>query len=381
MDQASTWEEFEQACTFSRLPAENMVWADRDGNIGYQAVAITPLRPNWSGLLPVPGDGRYEWNGYLPIAALPHVANPDKGYFVTANNYQFPPRYPYKEALHYTAADPYRAGRITELLSAARLNTVADMARLQNDDVSIPARSLVPLLRGVDVDASAVRARDVLLAWNNSVDADSSAAGIYEMWQRRLLTNVRDLLVPKAAQPFVGTLSMKKVIDWLEAPDGRFGDDPTGVRDRLLARSLAEAVGELAKRFGVDPANWKWGQADYHHATIHHAMSAAAAPDVRARLDVGPAPRGGDSYTVSATGSADNQTSGGSFKIIADTWDWDNSIGLNNPGQSGDPDSPHYRDLFELWRHGKYFPVFFSRSKVESVTEEKLTLAPASASR
>ena len=213
------------------------------------------------------------------------------------------------------------------------------------------------------------------------MDADSSAAGVFELWQRRLLTNVRDLLVPKAAQPFVGTLSMKKVIDWLEAPDGRFGDDPTGGRDRLLARSLAEAVGELTKRFGADPANWKWGQAEYHHATIHHPMSAAAAPDVRARLDVGPAPRGGDSYTVSATGTADNQTSGGSFKIIADTWDWDNSIGLNNPGQSGDPDSPHYRDLFELWQRGKYFPVFFSRSKVESVTEEKLTLAPASASR
>ena len=147
MDQALTWEEFEQACAFSRLPAENMVWADRDGNIGYQAVAIAPLRPNWSGLLPVPGDGRYEWNGYLPIAALPHVANPDKGFFVTANNYLFPPRYPYKEALHYTGTDPYRAGRITELLSAARLNTVADMARLQNDNLSIPARSLVPLLK------------------------------------------------------------------------------------------------------------------------------------------------------------------------------------------------------------------------------------------
>ena len=75
-----------------------MVWADRSGNIGYQAVAITPLRPNWSGLVPVPGDGRYEWNGYLPINALPHAANPEKGYFATANNYLFPPDYPYRSA-------------------------------------------------------------------------------------------------------------------------------------------------------------------------------------------------------------------------------------------------------------------------------------------
>jgi penicillin G amidase len=109
MDQAKSREEFVEACSFSRIPSENMVWADRKGNIGYQAVAITPLRPNWSGLIPVPGDGRYEWNGYLPITALPHVANPEKGYFATANNYLFPPDYPYKEALHYTATDPFRA--------------------------------------------------------------------------------------------------------------------------------------------------------------------------------------------------------------------------------------------------------------------------------
>ena len=90
MDQAHSWREFAEACTYSRIPSENMVWADREGHIGYQAVAITPLRPNWSGLVPVPGDGRYEWNGYLPINALPHVADPDKGYVATANNYLFP---------------------------------------------------------------------------------------------------------------------------------------------------------------------------------------------------------------------------------------------------------------------------------------------------
>ena len=81
------------------------------------------------------------------------------------------------------------------------------------------------------------------------------------------------------------------------------------------------------------------------------------AGDARAKLDVGPRPRGGDSYTVDATGSSDNQTSGGSFKIIADTENWDNSVGINNPGQSGNVDSPHYRDLFKLWANGRYFPV------------------------
>jgi penicillin G amidase len=378
MDQARTWDEFRDACTFSRIPSENMVWADRKGNIGYQAVSITPLRPNWSGLVPVPGDGRYEWNGYLPIAALPHVANPEKGFYATANNYQFPPDYAYKEAQHYTGADPFRVSRITEVLGSGRLETVADMVRLQNDALSLPARSLVPLLRSVKVEeAVAQKARDTLLAWNFSLDEESVAAGIYEMWQRRLTANVRALLFPKEAQPFLGQPSMKKIIDWLEAPDGRFGADPAAGRDALLARSLAEAVAELTRKLGGDMNRWNWGQNQYHHALIRHPMSAGVAADVRAKLDVGPYPRGGDSYTVNATGTSDNQTSGGSLKIIADTSNWDNSLGLNNPGQSGDPQSPHYRDLFELWTRGKYFPIFFTKTKVESVAEERLTLQPS----
>ncbi|HKB11665.1 MAG TPA: penicillin acylase family protein [Vicinamibacterales bacterium] len=379
MDQAKTWEEFVAACNYSRIPSENMVWADRQGHIGYQAVAITPLRPNWSGLVPVPGDGRYEWNGYLPINALPHSFDPAKGYIATANNYLFPPDYPYKEALHYTGADPYRVSRISEVLGSGTLHTVAGMMRLQNDNVSLPARALVPLLREVSVAADAQKAREALLAWNFSVDADSVAAGIYEMWQRRLTANIRNLLVPKEAQAFIGQPNMKRVIDWLDAPDGRFGADAVKGRDDLVARSLSEAVAELTKKLGADPNGWKWGQPQYHHALIRHQLAAIAPPDLRAKLNVGPYPRGGDSYTVSATGNADNQTSGGSLKIIADTENWDNSLGLNNPGQSGDPSSPHYRDLFELWSRGKYFPIFYTREKVESVTEERTAMTPARA--
>jgi penicillin G amidase len=100
----------------------------------------------------------------------------------------------------------------------------------------------------------------------------------------------------------------------------------------------------------------------------------------RTKLEVGPFPRGGDGTTVSATGGADNQASGGSLKIVADTEDWDNSVGLNTPGQSGDPDSPHYRDLFELWARGKYFPIAYSKKKVDSVTESVTRLTPATTS-
>jgi len=378
MNQARSWEEFREACSYNRMPAENMVWADRGGTIGWQAAGIQPLRRNWSGLLPVPGDGRYEWDGFLPITALPHEVNPARGFVVTANHYLFPNDYPWKEALHFTWADPYRASRIAEVLGSGRIFSVAETARLQNDDVSLPARALVPLTRGLPLEGAAARARDALVAWDFVLDKDSVTAGIYAMFQRRLLANVRDRLVPAAARAAVGAgaISLKRVIDWLYAPDGRFGDHPAAARDALVARSLEEAVAELTMRFGPDTTAWKYGQERYHHALIRHPLSSAVNGETRARLDAGPVPRGGDGSTVTATGNGDNQTSGGSFKLIADTEDWDNSIGLNAPGQSGDPASPHYRDLFDVWAKGGYFPVAYSRGKVESVTESVTRLEP-----
>ena len=374
MDQSRNWEEFRDACTYSRMPAENMVWADRDGNIGYQAVGIAPQRPNWSGLVPVPGDGRYEWDGFLAAKSLPNVFNPESGFYNTSNEYQIPLGWPYREALHYTWADPFRAESVAEFLSSGRRFTVADMAELQNDNLSIPARRIVPLLRDLKLSGSAMQAQEKLSHWNFMLDQDSVEAGIYEMFQRRLLVNVRALVVPKIAQQLI-VPPMSRIIAWLYAPDGRFGADPLAGRDALLAKSLEEAIADLTKRFGNNLEEWKLGS--YHHATIFHALSPALKAEDRARFDVGNMPRGGDGYTIDATGGDDNQTAGGSLKVIVDTENWDNSIALNNPGQSGDVNDPHYRDLYELWARGKYFPILFSRSRIESVMEKKVQLNPA----
>jgi penicillin G amidase len=381
MNQARTWEEFREACSYNHMPAENMVWADRTGTIGWQAAGIQPLRRNWSGLLPVPGDGRYEWDGYLPITDLPHEVNPARGFVATANHYLFPNDYPWKEALHYTWADPYRASRINEILGSGRLFSVAETATVQNDDLSLPARALVPLLRDVSLASGpAARARDVLTAWDFVMDKHSVAAGIYAMWQRRLLVNTRERLLPPALGGTDNSLiTLKRVIDALHAPDGRFGEHPTRARDALIALSLDEAVAELTRRFGADMQTWKYGQDGFHHALIRHPLSGVVNAETRAKLSVGPLPRGGDGSTVSATGNGDNQTAGGSFKIIVDTEDWDNSIGINTPGQAGDPDDAHYRDLFELWARGRYFTLAYSRSKVESVRGSTLRLEPAGA--
>lgn len=377
IDQAHTWDEFVEACTYSRLPAENMVWADKAGNIGYQAVGIAPRRRNWSGLVPVPGDGRYEWDGFLDIRDLPHVLNPEKGFFNTSNNYLIPPGWSYKDALHYVWTDPYRADSVEEFLRSGRVFTVSDMVQLQNNDLSIPARTIVPMLKGVQFGKELPeRARQRLKHWDYVLDKDSVEAGIYEMFQRHLLANARETFVPKAAQAFIGVPPLSRIIAWLQAPDGRFGSNPIAGRDLLLAKSLDEAVTELNKRFGSDMDAWKLGA--YHHALLLHPLSAALKPELRAQFNVGDLPRGGDSYTITATGGVDNQNSGGSFKIVVDTENWDNSVGLNTPGQSGDINSPHYRDLYSLWARGIYFPIFYSRDKVESVTETTLRLEPAS---
>lgn len=379
MDQAKTWEEFRAACAYSHIPGENMIWADRQGNIGWQAVGIAPIRKNFSGMVPVPGDGRYEWAGYLPILDKPHVFNPPEGFFATANNNLTAPTYPRLDAIGYTWADPYRHQRIVEVLRAGSKLTVADMQRLQTDYLSVPARQLVPLLRNVrgSSDASE-QARQALLGWNFVMDAASVPAGIYQAWMDQVEERIRAIVLPGEVRRLIRDVSTKRVIDWLTKPDARFGADPVGGRDALLRESLDAAVADLTKRFGADTSGWRLGQERYHYVQIRHPMSGAVSEALRSRLEVGIAPRGGDDNTVGITGTG-NQRHGASFRIIADAGDWETAVGTNTPGQSGRPDSPHYRDLFEMWAADRYFPVAFSRARVESVAGERAVLLPGRA--
>ncbi len=377
MNQAQSWEEFVEACTYSNIPGENMVWADRDGNIGWQAVGIAPVRRNWSGLVPVPGDGRYEWDGYLPIQAKPSALNPEQGFFVTANNHVTPPDYPHRDAIGWEWADPYRWARASEVLGSGRRHSLADMMALQTDELSIPARTLVPMLRHVSSrDPRVERARALLEDWDFRLNAESVAAGVYVAFERRIRRAVHALVVPEEARDLLGSLAMVDVIGRLTAPGGEFGDDPISGRDEALLESLEGAVGDLVRRLGDDMAEWRYGQADYKHATIHHPLSRAVSPDLADRLSVGPVPRGGNGYTLNNTGSGDNQTSGASFRIVVDVGDWDRTVGSNAPGQSGDPDSPFYDNLFPLWAEDRYFPVFYSRERIESVAAQRERLLP-----
>ncbi len=378
MNQAQTWEEFVEACNYSGIPAENMIWGDVDGNIGYQAVGVSPIRnANWSGLVPVPGDGRYEWSGYLPIKALPSVKNPEKGFWGTANNLMAPAvasDYPHPEALHFTWGDEMRGLRVDELMRSGVRFTVQDMMAQQHDELSVVARNLVPLLFLAEPeDSPELR---LLADWDFVLDKSSTAATVYWHFERRVSAAMRELLIPEAARNLLRRVNKKRMLDHLLAPDGRFGEDPIEGRDDLLLQAFADGVDDVVARLGADPANWRYGQDAMKHVHITHIMADAVDEETRALLEVGPWPRGGYESTVNNTGGGENQGSGGSFRVILDPSNWDNSVATSTPGQSGDPMSPHYRDLFELWVRHQYFPLAYTRAKVESVTGSRVMLTP-----
>lgn len=373
MDQATTWEEFRDANAYSNIPGENMIWAGRDGTIGWQSVGIAPIRRNWSGLVPVPGDGRYEWDGYLPIIAKPSLVNPPEGYFATANNDLIPRDYEYMDAVGFSWSDPYRWLRIVEVLGSGTRLSIADNMQLQTDELSLPARQLVPMLEEVSVTGRTEQARQRLLGWDYVMDKNSVEAGIYAAWEAELRRTVRDAIVPAGSDM---NLSLSKVIETVMVPPGTLGLDPMRARDGLLSSALDDAVVALEEKLGSDMSGWLYGQADYHHAYLRHPMGTAVDASTRAVLEAGPLPRGGYGSTVNQTGNGDNQTSGASFRIIIDTGDWDRAVGMNTPGQSGDTRSPFYDNLFEFWANDQFHPVFYSRDKIEEVTARRIELRP-----
>ena len=378
INQAQNWQDFLDAMRKHYTPSLNMVYADADGNIGWMGGSISPIRPNWKGLLPVPGNGEYEWNGYLDTEKLPTVFNPQRGFFATANQFNLPENYPYMDISGREWSDPYRYDRIMEVLSSGRRLTIGDSMRLQLDELSLPARELVPLLRALGSPKGEVGlALRLLLAWDYVLAKDSAAAAVYELWVQRLHENVFNLYVPPAARSIFGGGNRRTLIRLLYSPDGAFGADPLAGREAILLKSLEEATAALKSKLGPDMSRWKWG--GLHHIIYESMLSAAVDPATRQRLNTVSLPRGGDGFTPNNTGfrtSDYRQTGGASYRQVIDLGDFDNSVAVNSPGQSGDPNNPHYKDLFPLWAEARYFPLFFSRDRIARVTEEVLTLQP-----
>ena len=371
LDHARDWADFQTARHHFVAPPENFVFADRAGDTGWAAFGLSPVRPNWDGLLPVPGDGRYEWAGFLPHDRMPESKNPARGWFATANAYDVPPGTPAKDITAYEWADRSRIDRIEQVLGSEPHVSVADSMALQTDSHAPIALRLIALVRPLSSpDPRTARALALLKGWDGNETTDSVATTIYEIWSAKHLGRMVVAHYAPAAAGVIGAGSLDAVIGRLEASG-------EAERSALLLGSLRDALSELSARMGPDMAGWTWGR--LHQAKLVPAVATLADADLRARMTAGPTPIPGGPSTPKAAGynlQTFEVTHGASVRMVMDVGAWDNSRIVNTPGQSGDPGSPHYGDLFPLWARGEYVPMLFSRPAIEAAAAEVIDLTP-----
>jgi penicillin amidase len=365
-------------------PGENHVMADLRGEIGWQAAGRAPIRPGWDGLLPVPGDGRYEWAGFRGADSLPGLENPAEGFVATANAMNLPPGD--ADPPSYQWADPFRSERIHEVLRSDPAHSIDAALALQTDLLSIPARSLLGWLASFDAgDDPRVRSALARLeGWDARLSAGSAPAALFELWFRRHLglALLRQTGFNDEARTALGVLPARVRLRLVERPGPPLGPDPVRARDAAVRESLASAWDELRARLGGDPSEGTWGE--LHQVELRHPFEALLPEPLRSQSRVGPAPRGGSADTVNNTAYREaepdlRQVSGASFRMVIDVGAWDRSLAVNSPGQSGDPLSTHYQDLFPLWASDGAFPLLYSRRRVVEAAERRIVLEPPTA--
>jgi penicillin amidase len=326
--QAVNCKEFLSAAMYWKSPSENLICGDVDGNISWQASALTPNRKGWSGRLPVPGTGSLEWDGFRPD--LPREFNPARGYIATANHNIHPPGY--RPPIMFKSSvglEFERITRVRQMLQAAKSFTLDDHRRMQHDALSLRAVSELPLFRGwTSAHPEVERARRLVAEWDGVFAKDSAAAAIYSTWRSGASAQERDATRPADA------------------------------RKPLLETGLTRAIDQLKSSQGADAAAWRWGR--MHTSRFPHPLVAF--------FDLPLIERSGGAGTVAADGAT--------YREILDVADWDRSLVTNVPGQSGQPESPFYGNLRPLFENETYFPLLFSKGRVEKSAKYKLVLRP-----
>jgi penicillin amidase len=370
MNQSQSWEEFREACSYSHIPGENMVWADKDGTIGWQAVGIAPIRNTHSGLVPVLGDGSYEWDGYLPIKEKPHVVNPSSGFFASANQNVTPASYEHWNAIGFSWSDPYRGDRVNSVLSNESRNkfTMQDMMDLQVDYHSLPSEKLINMIDQTSLDPANKKYVEMLLNWNNKLTTTSIEATIYVNWERTIIREFHDKYVPKNVKGLLN-IQLFKIIE-------RINNLSIKERDEFLKNTFITSNKELKSKFGTETSNWLYGQQEYKNIKIKHPLEHIVNDSIYKLVSFKTYPRGGNAYTPGSSGSNLRQSSGASFRVVIDTKDWDNSVATNSPGQSGNPNSNFYRNLYEDWANDKFFELYYSKEKIKSNLHSKEVYYP-----
>ena len=333
--QAGDCKEFLEAAMFWKTPSENLVCGDVDGNVTMQASALTPNRRGWVGRLPVPGSGTYEWNGFR--SDLPRVINPQKGFIATANNNTntpgiWPPVM--FKTLNTVAFDRItRVEHVLNRLLAEKKFTIEDSQRLQHDYYSSRAAFDQDVFKAWTGKTAAIeKARAMVASWDATLRKESAEAAIYITW--------RGVVDPKGIELF----------------------RPLDERRPFAEAGLAKAIEKLTVEQGPNWAEWRYGR--MHRRDFPHPFVG--------EFDLPAVERGGGNGVVGADGA--------SYREIMDVADWDRSVVTNVPGQSAQPESPFYGNLLPLWDKGEYFPMVYSRARVDLEAAHKLTLVPSPAS-
>ena len=383
LDRAVNWDEFRDALSYWDVPSQNFVYADVDGNIGYQSPGRIPIRANGDGSMPVPGwTGEYEWTGTIPFSELPRAFNPPEGYIVTANNAVVA-----SDFAHFLGMDwdpGYRALRIVSLIEADPALSVADMQAIQMDSTPVWANSILPYVLELSTpDARLSEAIGALRGWDGRASRDSAGAALFEAFRLHLIQETfSDDLGAHLLRRSQGNLmvSLANLMPEAGSPwfDNRYTPEVED-RDATLLAALEAAVNDLSGRFGNNMARWRWG--DLHGATFENqSLGQSGILPIELIFNRGPVEADGTIATVNNTGYDANEpysvVTVPSYRQVVDLADFNRSVSIHTTGQSGHPFQAHYDDMIPMWRDGRYHSMLWARSAIEASAEAHLALTP-----
>ncbi|WP_137825780.1 penicillin acylase family protein [Brevibacterium sp. 2SA] len=384
LNRATNWEEFRAAAELFDVPSQNLVYADVEGNIGYQAPGKIPRRGTADGMLPRQGwDSGQDWQGWIDFDELPSALNPERGWIVTANNPVTRPGESERLGDDYDDGD--RATRITDLLTeaiAAGPVSADDFAAIQGDDLNPLADTLVPRLLALDAngDPDIEAAQEMLRTWDGRDAADSAAAAYFNVVVSTILAEVFAPKLPPEVRPSGGSRWYLVIDDLLTEPQSPWWTDAevTG-RDEALTRALRSSWTRTADLLGPEPVTWRWGT--LHELTIRNAsLGESGITAVEKLFNRGPFEVSGGSGVVNATGwdaAVGFETDWvPSMRQIIDVGDFDRSRWINLTGASGHAFNPNYADQTEDWAANRTRPWAYSPQAVAAAAEDTLVLTP-----
>ena len=385
-NRAKNWDDFRAAAREFHVPAQNLLYADVDGNIAYQMPGDIPIRTKGDGTVPVPGwTDDYEWKGYVPFDELPFTFNPEEGYIATANN-QVPPS-GYSNFITYDWDYGFRAQRITDMIkNAPGKIDIAYIQKMQGDDYDANGPVYVPLLLNMDPESATsneTTALDLLKNWNYQSRGDSSAAAVFNAFWRHLLQNTFIDDLPEERYYPDGGSRWNEIMRHLDESSSWWDDkttkDKVETRTEIIQKSFEQGVAELEKIFGKDPAKWNWGE--MHASTFRNGtLGESGVFLIEDLFNRGPFPTSGGEAIINATGWSVKEGYETnwlpSMRMIVDLGNLNNSVTVHTTGQSGHAYHPHYIDMAELWTNIKYYPMWWNEKSIVKDREGHLVLTP-----